>query len=84
MRCRVFNTPHARTSGTVPLSEFTKERGGKVLETWDAYATPDMNMCDAGPTTVSGPARGVLRKTPVIYHNVRDFRAQALQMYGYK
>ena len=81
MRCRVFNTPASRTQGTVQLENMKRE-GSRVVDTtqaWKQYVRPSnplesMDMCEPVIVPRTGGARGPLRGTPVVFHNVRDFR----------
>lgn len=81
MRCRVFNTPASRTQGTVQLENMKRE-GSRVVDTtqaWKQYVRPSnplesVDMCKPVIVPRTGGARGPLRGTPVVFHNVRDFR----------
>ena len=77
VRCRVFGTPAVRTSGTVKLEKVTLE-DAKVVDTtqaWKQYARPSIPAaCAVVPVPRNGEPRGPLRQTPVVFHNVRDFR----------
>lgn len=88
MRCRVFNTPSSRTQGTVKLEKMKRE-GSRVVDTaqaWKQYAKPappnSQDMCAPVPVPRTGGARGPLRATPVVFHDVRDFRNDAKAMYA--
>ena len=88
MRCRVFNTPASRTQGTVKLENMKRE-GSRVVDTsqaWKQYARPSVprDMCEPVVVPRTGGARGPLRGTPVVFHNVRDFRNDVGAMYTAK